>query len=145
MIGTTHFTNALVERQHLAPTAVVRLGLPATAAVPPLEDWPDDLRMALAGRGYLSTWVKKRRDSADLGQVQGNRGRSSTTCLGAVHEQLDRESTRRLRRCSSIMPWKVAPFGQVIALRLLSDGKQRLDQFDSASDRVGRGRARLSS
>src|SRR6266566_887207 len=40
--------------------------------------------------------------------------------LGAVHEQLDQESTRRLRRCSSIFPWKVAPFGQVIALRLLS-------------------------
>src|SRR5437667_351043 len=32
----------------------------------------------------LSTWVKKRHDSADLGQVHRNRGRSSTTCLGST-------------------------------------------------------------
>ncbi|WP_275978508.1 hydantoinase/oxoprolinase N-terminal domain-containing protein, partial [Methylobacterium crusticola] len=30
MVGTTHFTNALLERRNLAPTAVVRLSLPAT-------------------------------------------------------------------------------------------------------------------
>ena len=54
MIGTTHFTNAVVERRHLAPTAIVRLGLPATASVPPLADWPVDLRDAIRGRGYLA-------------------------------------------------------------------------------------------
>ena len=31
MIGTTHFTNAVIERRHLAQVAAVRLGLPATA------------------------------------------------------------------------------------------------------------------
>ena len=31
MIGTTHFTNAIVEARRLAPTAAIRLGLPATA------------------------------------------------------------------------------------------------------------------
>ena len=31
MIGTTHFTNAVVQRRDLAQTAAVRLGLPATA------------------------------------------------------------------------------------------------------------------
>jgi hypothetical protein len=34
MLGTTHFTNAVIEGRHLAPTAAVRLGLPATASVP---------------------------------------------------------------------------------------------------------------
>ncbi|HZU15539.1 MAG TPA: hydantoinase/oxoprolinase N-terminal domain-containing protein, partial [Candidatus Dormibacteraeota bacterium] len=43
MIGTTHFTNAVVERRRLTPTAAVRLGLPATAALPPMTDWPADL------------------------------------------------------------------------------------------------------
>ena len=43
MIGTTHFTNAVVERRRLEPTAAVRLGLPATKALPPFVDWPDDL------------------------------------------------------------------------------------------------------
>ena len=30
MIGTTHFTNAVVQRRHLSPVAAVRLALPAT-------------------------------------------------------------------------------------------------------------------
>ena len=54
MIGTTHFTNAVVQRRDLAPTAVVRLGLPATQALPPMVDWPDDLREAISGRPYLA-------------------------------------------------------------------------------------------
>ena len=40
MIGTTHFTNAVVEAAAVA-AAVVRLGLPAHRALPPLVDWPD--------------------------------------------------------------------------------------------------------
>jgi N-methylhydantoinase A/oxoprolinase/acetone carboxylase beta subunit len=44
MIGTTHFTNAVVQRRGLSPVAAVRLALPATACIPPLTDWPDDLR-----------------------------------------------------------------------------------------------------
>jgi len=54
MIGTTHFTNAVVQRRDLAPTAAVRLGLPATAALPPMVDWPDDLRSAIGNHGYLA-------------------------------------------------------------------------------------------
>lgn len=53
MIGTTHFTNAVIERRDLAPTAAIRLGLPATASVPPLEDWPPDLRAAIGAHTYL--------------------------------------------------------------------------------------------
>ena len=53
MIGTTHFTNAVVERRRLQPTAAVRLGLPATAALPPMVDWPNDLADAIGGHYYL--------------------------------------------------------------------------------------------
>jgi N-methylhydantoinase A/oxoprolinase/acetone carboxylase beta subunit len=53
MIGTTHFINALVEATHLARTAVIRFGLPATSAVPPMADWPDRLRAAVGGNSYL--------------------------------------------------------------------------------------------
>ena len=53
MIGTTHFTNAVVERRHLQPTATVRLGLPATAALPPMVDWPDDLAATIGRRVFL--------------------------------------------------------------------------------------------
>jgi len=54
MIGTTHFTNAVVQRRDLAPTAAVRLGLPATASLPPMVDWPADLREAIGNHGYLA-------------------------------------------------------------------------------------------
>lgn len=54
MIGTTHFTNAVVQRRDLAPTAAVRLGLPATASLPPMVDWPDDLKQTIGNHFYLA-------------------------------------------------------------------------------------------
>lgn len=53
MVGTTQFLNALIQRRQLAPTAAIRFGLPATAAVPPMVDWPVPFREAIAGQGYL--------------------------------------------------------------------------------------------
>lgn len=53
MIGTTHFTNAVVERRRLQKTATIRIGLPATASLPPMVDWPDDLRTAIDGSANL--------------------------------------------------------------------------------------------
>ncbi len=53
MIGTTQFTNAIVERQRLMPTAAIRLALPATERLPPLVDWPDDLRQAIGNHPFL--------------------------------------------------------------------------------------------
>jgi N-methylhydantoinase A/oxoprolinase/acetone carboxylase beta subunit len=43
MVGTTQFTNAVVQRRGLTPVAAVRIGLPASASLPPFSDWPDDL------------------------------------------------------------------------------------------------------
>jgi N-methylhydantoinase A/oxoprolinase/acetone carboxylase beta subunit len=43
MIGTTHFTNAVVQRRDLKPIAAVRVGLPAGASLEPFIDWPEDL------------------------------------------------------------------------------------------------------
>lgn len=53
MIGTTHFTNAVVERRGIARTAVVRIGLPAAASLPPFIDWPEDLRSKVEGPTFL--------------------------------------------------------------------------------------------
>ena len=53
MVGTTHFTNALLERRQLTPTAILRLSLPATKLLPPLVDWPAPLRQAIGGSTYL--------------------------------------------------------------------------------------------
>jgi N-methylhydantoinase A/oxoprolinase/acetone carboxylase beta subunit len=54
MIGTTHFVNAFVEGRRLVTTAALRLGLPATASLPPLVDWPDRLITAIQGRVYMA-------------------------------------------------------------------------------------------
>ena len=54
MIGTTHFTNAVVERLHLTPTACIRLGLPATVCLPPMVDWPLDLRDIVGGNAHMA-------------------------------------------------------------------------------------------
>lgn len=47
MLGTTHFANAIVQRRSLTRVGVIRLSLPVGTAVPPLEDWPDELRDAI--------------------------------------------------------------------------------------------------
>lgn len=49
MIGTTHFTNAVVERRGLEPVAALRLAAPATLCLPPMLDWPQDLHSAVDG------------------------------------------------------------------------------------------------
>ncbi len=53
MIGTTHFTNAVVERKHLAPVAAIRIGLPASRSLPPFCDWPEDLAALARGAVYM--------------------------------------------------------------------------------------------
>ncbi|MEM9519877.1 MAG: hydantoinase/oxoprolinase family protein [Actinomycetota bacterium] len=44
MLGTTHATNAVLERRELGRVAVIRIAGPATTALPPLTMWPHDLR-----------------------------------------------------------------------------------------------------
>lgn len=58
-IGTTAFTNALVTRCGLAPAAAIRLGLPASESLPPMIDWPPDLRKA---SGNMSFFVRGGRE-----------------------------------------------------------------------------------
>ena len=44
MFGTTHATNAVLERRGLRRVGVLRIGGPATHAIRPLFGWPSDLR-----------------------------------------------------------------------------------------------------
>ncbi len=53
MIGTTHYTNAVVERQRLNRAAAIRVCLPASASLPPFCDWPSDLARRVNGGVYL--------------------------------------------------------------------------------------------
>ncbi|MFC7623028.1 hydantoinase/oxoprolinase family protein [Microlunatus sp. GCM10028923] len=53
MLGTTHATNAILERRGLARLGVIRIGAPATTEVPPLTGWPDDLRRAVCADAVI--------------------------------------------------------------------------------------------
>jgi N-methylhydantoinase A/oxoprolinase/acetone carboxylase beta subunit len=48
MLGTTHATNAVLERRNLQRVGVLRLAAPATTSVRPLLAWPADLRAAVS-------------------------------------------------------------------------------------------------
>jgi len=52
VIGTTHFINAVVQRRRLMKTAAIRIGLPASATLPPFCDWPKDLAQLANGGIY---------------------------------------------------------------------------------------------
>src|SRR3546814_9052347 len=49
MIGTTHFTNAFIQRRDLVPVFAIRAGFPAGRGIPPFSSWPDDLKSILCG------------------------------------------------------------------------------------------------
>jgi Protein of unknown function DUF917, C-terminal/Hydantoinase/oxoprolinase N-terminal region len=53
MLGTTQCINAILEREHLGRVGIVRLGAPATLALPPLVDWPEDLRSLVGQASYI--------------------------------------------------------------------------------------------
>ncbi|UJR08010.1 hypothetical protein I4U23_012288 [Adineta vaga] len=49
MVGTTHFINALLQRRQLAKVCIIRLCGPATRAISPMSNWPQDLKDAVNG------------------------------------------------------------------------------------------------
>lgn len=53
MLGTTHATNAIVERKRLNQVAAIRIGLPATSAIKPMTGWPEDLKEAIGSMAFL--------------------------------------------------------------------------------------------
>src|SRR5215469_15018 len=53
VIGTTHFINAVVQRRHLGRVAAVRIGMPASASLPPFCDWPKDLASLCCGEVFM--------------------------------------------------------------------------------------------
>ncbi len=53
MIGTTHFANALVERNKLDPVGILRLASPSGEALPPLTGWPKALTDGIGEHVFL--------------------------------------------------------------------------------------------
>jgi N-methylhydantoinase A/oxoprolinase/acetone carboxylase beta subunit len=53
VIGTTHFVNAIVQGRDLSRVAAIRIGLPASASLPPFCDWPEDLAQLVRGEIFM--------------------------------------------------------------------------------------------
>jgi N-methylhydantoinase A/oxoprolinase/acetone carboxylase beta subunit len=53
VIGTTRFVNAVVQRRDLSQVAAVRIGLPASASLPPFCDWPEELARSVRGEVFM--------------------------------------------------------------------------------------------
>lgn len=53
MLGTTHCTNAIVERKNLNKIAIIRIGAPASTTIPPLSGWPNDMIEKISDKAYI--------------------------------------------------------------------------------------------
>ncbi|WP_396591609.1 hydantoinase/oxoprolinase N-terminal domain-containing protein [Allomuricauda sp. R78024] len=53
MLGTTHCTNALVERKELNKIGAIRIGLPASSSIPTMADFPEELKVLLGEHTYM--------------------------------------------------------------------------------------------
>ena len=53
MLGTTHATNAVLERRKLRRIAVIRIGGPATHSIRPMFSWPPDLITAISAGAVI--------------------------------------------------------------------------------------------
>ncbi len=81
MLGTTQVTNAIIERQRLNKVGLIRIGAPATLAVPPLTGWPAALKSVVE---YASVMVSGGHefDGRTMGQLD----------LDAIRRFLDRHA-----------------------------------------------------
>jgi len=71
MLGTTHATNALLERRRLRRVAIIRIGGPATYAIRPMFEWPRDLADAVsAGEMIVDGGIEF--DGRDLSPFDGD-------------------------------------------------------------------------
>jgi N-methylhydantoinase A/oxoprolinase/acetone carboxylase beta subunit len=71
MLGTTHATNAVLERRRLHRVAVIRIGAPATLGVRPMFEWPADLTaMVSAGAVVVRGGIEF--DGRDLSPFDGD-------------------------------------------------------------------------
>ncbi|WCK52611.1 hydantoinase/oxoprolinase family protein [Aneurinibacillus sp. Ricciae_BoGa-3] len=53
MLGTTHATNAIIEKKRLAKIAVVRICLPAGQSIEPMFTWDEELKQSVGNHYYF--------------------------------------------------------------------------------------------
>ena len=107
MIGTTQFTNAIIERRELSKIAVIRIGLPSGRGMPPMVDWPQDMIDAIGAEiytlhgGYLyNGWP--------IAEMRDNE-------VNAAVEDIQRKGINNIAIASAFSPMNSTPETQVAA------------------------------
>lgn len=126
VIGTTHFTNAVLTGEGLARVAAVRVGLPASASLPPFCDWPPELAdrvrgpvfqveggaecdgreiapldeeaVAEAGRRIREAGIREIALSAVFAPIEGSHEARAAAILAEVHPEARLTESRQLGR-----------------------------------------------
>ena len=111
MVGTTHFTNAVVERKHLARIAAVRLCLPAAQCLPPMVDWPDDIRKTVGNQYWMAKggyeFDGREISSLDLDELDGIAAEIAkagidtvaiTSVFSPVNDEMERKAMEQMAK-----------------------------------------------
>lgn len=149
MLGTTQLVNALVQVKGLEPVGMIRVGLPSGAAIPPLYDWPEELRRTVGDTvveihgGYEydgSSLADLRTSELDAVVARIRRPAEPRHRLGLLPDRGRRRGVRRrlpsrpARRCRDL---------PVLADRTdRAAGTRERDRDQRHARRAGRGRLR---
>ncbi|MFI6291514.1 hydantoinase/oxoprolinase N-terminal domain-containing protein [Nonomuraea sp. NPDC050790] len=104
MLGTTHATNAVLQRRGLSRVAVIRLGAPAATAVAPLTTWPADLRevveagsVMLGGGHFVDGWPIAPLDRDGIRRFLGSvAGRAEAVAVTGIFSPASGEQERHV-------------------------------------------------
>lgn len=116
MIGTTQFTNAIVQRRSLSRMATIRIGLPSGLGMPPMVDWPDDMKGAVNAQVHMihGGYLYDGYPLADLREAE----------ITAIIEALKAENIKNIAIASAFSPMNAEPETKV--------GKAILDAIPEA-------------
>ncbi|MGG5369632.1 hydantoinase/oxoprolinase N-terminal domain-containing protein [Enterococcus sp. AZ196] len=106
MLGTTHCTNAIVQRKELSKIGIIRLAKPATTAVAPMIGWPEDLaskmmaQSAIVSGGYEYNGNKIAEvDEEEIRQVcQQMKGKVEAVAVVGVFSPVNSEQEKQAAR-----------------------------------------------
>jgi N-methylhydantoinase A/oxoprolinase/acetone carboxylase beta subunit len=123
MLGTTHCTNALVQREGMQRVGLLRLAAPATEALPPQSGWPADLvevisvRHATVRGGFeYDGRVLGELDESEVRSVlRGWRGEVDAIAICGVFSPLDNGQERQ------VAEWVLDELGAEVAVSLSSE------------------------
>jgi N-methylhydantoinase A/oxoprolinase/acetone carboxylase beta subunit len=101
MIGTTQFTNAVIERRSLARMAAVRIGLPSGKGMPPMVDWPGDMKSAINAQVHMmhGGYLYDGHRLADLRDGE----------IAALIRELKKEDIKNISIASAFSPMNAEP------------------------------------